>query len=280
MEGSEAVQPLISSIVPSERFVKPANQLAFQADSGFGALWGKSLPTKAPFADREAAPRLCAGFDWGGAASFSYFQVSRNHCGSRANAELCEDAAQVRTNGPGTDVENRGDDLIRVSLGNHTHDFLLARTELYQRGRGPSSTNQYVPPAIEFSVHQDLFRITLRLVPRQGCAALREPFHEGTEYVPQRYFNLIDRGGVRTDQAWLGRHNSGSCGAIGGKRPRRAESTFAARQLEGLRKDSKPARKIPVPLSSDTCLAELNRASLSASRHDRATSNWLPGKCD
>jgi hypothetical protein len=51
------------------------------------------------------------------------FGGPRDHGCTRADPKLCKNPSQVRAYSPGTDIQYYGNDLIRVALGDHAHDF-------------------------------------------------------------------------------------------------------------------------------------------------------------
>ena len=79
----------------------------------------------------------------------------RDHCGARADPEFCEDSPNVSAYCPRADAQNIGNNLVRMSLRNHSNNFDFARAQRDVRRFG--HPHQQIALAVEMNVEQDLF---------------------------------------------------------------------------------------------------------------------------
>lgn len=87
-----------------------------------------------------------------------------NHGGARTYTEFGENPAKVRANCPATDVQNTGDDFVGMTLRDHAHNFLLARTERNaSAASGFRKADQQVAKPIEFRIDEN-FLATLAAI--------------------------------------------------------------------------------------------------------------------
>jgi hypothetical protein len=80
---------------------------------------------------------------------------SCDHGGAGSHAELGEDAAQVRADGPNADIQDGRDGFVWVTLGDHPGDFSFARTE--RHGLAVECFDEQTADAVDFAGEQNLF---------------------------------------------------------------------------------------------------------------------------
>src|ERR1700691_4437253 len=153
----------------------------------------------------------------------SQLQQLSHHGRARAHTQFGKDTPQVRTHGPGADVEDIRDHFVWVPLGYQSHDLLFARAELNSAAPEPSHAYQKIAGAIHFGINQYFFSATSRGFDRSPSVAY--DFNQSRQSANDFFDTAIGSfcGWFDGDQGWASAHTDPQCrtGAIINQQSRR-----------------------------------------------------------
>ena len=109
------------------------------------------------------------------------FRTPGHHGCTRSDTELGKYPAQMSAHCPRAYVQNRCDDLVGVSLCNHTNYFLFPRTQLQLRLGGNGCTDEKIAPPLKFEIKENLFRVNLCPAISKFGLTCSELLNESTE---------------------------------------------------------------------------------------------------
>src|SRR5208337_3885622 len=106
-----------------------------------------------------------------------------HHGGPCSHAKFCEDPAEISSHRPGTDIEDRGDRLVRVTFGDHAGNFSFPRAEhnVAFSVLGSGSPDENAADVLDLDIEQDVRVVLLMLPGGIFTGAGRRPLDQGSQ---------------------------------------------------------------------------------------------------